>query len=533
MGSPKDVANGIANIVSSVTSMCNVTSNFNSQALKYESEKYGIEKFGQSKFANVNLYDYVMNKKIGNVYYRIPSTFTFKNGKIEGLKFYSTKNFNSDKVGTKEGKICIPIDTRSLNIDIQYTEYSKFSVDLGSVSYAGNGFTASGHLFSEVMFRYGTLMKNDHGFGVNFNLAGLEYYLVTGNSDDYYVISNMNGTFITYKSMSNVSISDLFTDENCSDGSAFWKKESDEEVFRKFIIDKIKGKADEEFGKDIESDKTIFSSVDSNDSKKSDVPIKTTTSLDNPDGNYSFHSYGVLDGNTTTGGNFTFTYEYSVKLNRACGALSSVTVGGKTYENGFINYMDTLDGNCLEFGTPGSYKDNGNKYYIPVDYSQKKVQLKVNNVNLSVAGFPLNYDLTCEIDVDRGALKYVYRSVDVDSPFPKENISSNWKDWYSIEANRSRLSTTFNREPLYEIVINKYDNNDGNAFISKITNYNNVSYTSWNNMRNNNSDGRSSFICGTNNKSGVGFDKAYCSTNYNDSSFCPLGFIGNNCDKRW
>lgn len=78
---------------------------------------------------------------------------------------------------------------------------------------------------------------------------------------------------------------------------------------------------------------------------------------------------------------------------------------------------------------------------------------------------------------------FLYRPIDLNNPFPSRNAGVNWFDWYSVDKNKERLKSSYNRL--------QYSININNQTISKIKNYNKgKNYLEWDNFEN----GKSGFV---------------------------------------
>ena len=88
-------------------------------------------------------------------------------------------------------------------------------------------------------------------------------------------------------------------------------------------------------------------------------------------------------------------------------------------------------------------------------------------------------------DEPASGLNYRYRSISVDDPFPRGEsyIPYNWKKWYSIGNNQTRLSNSLNYTPVYTVTFNR-----GNS--DQITGEDST-YVNWSNINN---DGSSKLL---------------------------------------
>ena len=106
-------------------------------------------------------------------------------------------------------------------------------------------------------------------------------------------------------------------------------------------------------------------------------------------------------------------------------------------------------------------------------------------------------------------LGVTYRSISINNPFPKI-VPLNWKNWYNVSSNKSRISSSFSSNKLsYKIELNS--NN-----LTRI-NANAFSYSSWDSIDKN---GSSRFITGNS-----------FSSRANSNSYCAIGKFSSTCDR--
>ncbi len=493
----------------------------------------GIQKFNSSVKVNINLKEIVPSLP-DFLYYNIKNKkFSFDNGEITDLKFYKKENGKtiSDLIAAGKGTDCVKIRASLSTIPLLITEKSTLTVKKPTeVPYIGSGFNTSATIVNDFTVRYASLIKG--GAGVTVSLVGGKYYLVKGNKDDYDVVSNItfdngknakNSGPIEFSIVDNVKLGDIYTDDKCSNPI------SANTSFGQKIMNKLDDLSDTRgLGKGRKLDKNIriFQSVDSNNYLDSNNTVKTsivktTTTLDKYDNSNS------TDGNV----NFHRKYFFNVNLNTSCIARKYLNEQGTKYNNGSIKYLDTIANDCGQNYILGVNELKQTLYYIPIDYPSnlKTVDFKtigVNGVNLSNhEGIVINHKLSCSTTVKGKELKYNYRSINVNNPFPKK-VPSNWSKWY--KENPNRLGNTFSNidKPLYSIHINKYDNNDASKnSLSDVRKFNDTSYTNWDHML---SNGKSNVVCPeVNTGSGLIFGERVCNSGI---SYCNLGEFSKGCD---
>lgn len=189
--------------------------------------------------------------------------------------------------------------------------------------------------------------------------------------------------------------------------------------------------------------------------------------------------------------------------------------------NGTVSYTSNGEG---DYSIKG-----GNKYYVPIKYTSSNNKFKFNiaspseQINLSlISGMNFAYNASCDVNVtspscpsndpncnDTPILGVTYRAIDVNSPFPKAT-PVNWKNWYDVSSNKSRLSSSFDSNKLsYKIELNSNNLTRINAIPS--------SYSSWGSIDKN---GSSSFITSN-----------IFSKRANSNSYCAIGKFSSTCDR--
>lgn len=170
-----------------------------------------------------------------------------------------------------------------------------------------------------------------------------------------------------------------------------------------------------------------------------------------------------------------------------------------------------------------SYKESGyggisNKFYTPLDYFDDEYEINVriegmdrittssaredskdgipwtggpwstNFRDCTIKVYPLLYNRPDNpYDVKSLTYNFIYRPIDINRPFPDRNPGINWFDWWSVDSNKVRLRTTYER-PQYTTVLDS-------KTIENIKRYNNLEdgrggYLDWGTMRGD----KSSFI---------------------------------------
>lgn len=185
------------------------------------------------------------------------------------------------------------------------------------------------------------------------------------------------------------------------------------------------------------------------------------------------------------------------------------------------------------------YLDAGDKYYyVPLKYTESSFSIWVNS-SVSAIGQSTRVSSVCSLSVGLGlyekknekySLRYRYRPINVNNPFPKADTkekiartAENWADWYcgesdscsGVNSNKNRLSNTYNYEkPLYSIILNSDSNKVIDSFNKKY-----VSYIKLDEI--NTDEGSSSLL-----------DKIIDKDNsrVTKNSYCGLGIFKESCD---
>ena len=389
-------------------------------------------------------------------------------------------------------KVTVPVVlTENLNLYIN----KPYGSGSDRFIYPGGGFTWDGaRITNEVSWLYSFSRENyDHPlFHITYN---------------YGLNKDKNKKDTKFVSLSDSGIR-LYTDSSCSSSVT-------QNVLNNRISNEVSETLEKNNNKTGASDATPnltnkFTSVDYNDPSIKDrtMPVNNTTDKE-------------IDSN----GN-AFQYTNTASLLTA--------------------YINVIDANVTydDVKNNNEFRNGGNLYYVPLKYTAPSTQIEMNNKMLSIIGQEDTYTATCELLVHQGGIvyeciknceggdgnvkiSYRYRTIDVNDPFNDKNASQiastaqNWSDWYKIDANKRRLSDTYNRRypnnPLYRVVLNNYNG-------SKVIQYNdaNKSYISFNDM---NANGESSFI--NDNSENMFIIK-------NDNrSYCGLGIFKTQCDIPW
>lgn len=245
--------------------------------------------------------------------------------------------------------------------------------------------------------------------------------------------------------------------------------------------------------------------------------------------------------------NFSTKDSNDYKNNQLVSIELKLKIGDLNFEkslasNGEVVYISSVNSEKIElnsayFSVDGKVKygnkdgnyfiDGGNKYYVPMGYTDDSFPFNISTSNLSVvSGIEFWYQAFCDKDVEELYNKNLYyRSIDVKNPFPKaDNVSSkvpaNWRIWYCGEGNictsnnnQKRLSNTYQMypsSPLYKIILNQKNMN-------KIKSIESI-YFDWGNI--NKDNGSSSFVS----------DDLF-EIKTNNSSYCSVGKFLKSCDK--
>lgn len=251
-----------------------------------------------------------------------------------------------------------------------------------------------------------------------------------------------------------------------------------------------------------------FKTIDSNNKNNDNSTLAIdVTSFKGADCN------NVSNANSDINSLCTITYNVSQKV-------GCVNKKEKTFA-----YGDVCDDDTSYSKNPS----NPNQYYIPYDFGKKSnVQININSAFSSI-GLRTSGNNKCSFDVGGSNdgnpptqfSNLIYRSIDVGEPFPAYNarkdfdtIPVNWRSWYQIHSNSSRLTNSYEDSKLnYTIVLD-------NAKISKInkdTNLNPNVYSSLGEMNNN---GTNNFV-----------SKYVMKNNTTNKNYCPVSEFDEQCDK--
>lgn len=254
--------------------------------------------------------------------------------------------------------------------------------------------------------------------------------------------------------------------------------------------------------------KTAFKTIDSNNKNNDNSTLAIdVTSFKGADCN------NVSNANSDINSLCTITYNVSQKV-------GCVNKKEKTFA-----YGDVCDDDTSYSKNPS----NPNQYYIPYDFGKKSnVQININSAFSSI-GLRTSGNNKCSFDVGGSNdgnpptqfSNLIYRSIDVGEPFPAYNarkdsdtIPVNWRSWYQIHSNSSRLTNSYEDSKLnYTIVLD-------NAKISEInkdTNLNPNVYSSLGEMNNN---GTNNFV-----------SKYVMKNNTTNKNYCPVSEFDEQCDK--
>lgn len=349
-------------------------------------------------------------------------------------------------------------------------------------------------IYENVLFRYGVLNPISVYPGGGFRFARKNESITT----DY--ISSLTWRYVDYKDNKPY----YYNISNMSDSivNADIHKKIDEKV-KSLIKDSLDLK---------------FETIDSNDAKVGEKTITISSGLTVTE------TKNNIDG-----------YNYTTYLS-------------KTSDNG-ISMNDAYFGNdgTVSYDSNSGYLHFGGKnYYIPVNYRDSSFPFKIPEINLSVIKdnfYKFLYEADCSIKVindpdkpnpgpdpsdnpepsdepDYFEKAIVYRSIDLNNPFPRANqstgegIKENWKDWYAgSNSNKQRLKRAFDNYPSAPLYAVEMDSDKLKRIFDK-----GRSYNDWNSI----SDGGvNSFIM----EYGVDYSRS-------GNSFCYIGQFNSECD-RW
>lgn len=449
------------------------------------------------KNVNGTTHDYSANIDVplsGKLYYKLPDTLEFDaisnsqdvKVKLENLKFMRNLNFDSSSAI----KNCVQLKNASVSVVVKNTKSSIEVTRSKKVDYPGSGFEMNASIKSSVAWYY-SFLNSSTGVGspnVNIELKNNDYNIVSGSKDDYSCFSSQdNGSCVHVNKLNYININSIFTDDKCT--TEYTEKKLNEKVWNEL---KERALSDSIEGTD------FFESVDSNDKNKKSFISTTVTNPKVPE--------ELLPGETTE-------LVYTFSLNRGCISTANDNVNGTEVTNGSVLYSGEIghDGNdntCIN--TFGSKFINGmsslgnNQYFIPTDYPDKTVSIELNDKSFSIIhGVELKYDLECDVDVGGSVLKYNFRTIDVNNPFPGGKKGKDWEEWYNKSSNVSRMANSYSN-PYYSVTFGSH------------TFWNTGSYLSWSNM---NANGSSTFIDDK-------FEKKA-----GDTSYCSIGYFSDDCDK--
>ena len=447
-------------------------------------------------------HDYSVNFDVplrvsGELYYKLPDTLEFDaisnsqdvKVKLENLKFMNNLNFDSSSAVNN----CVQLKNASVSVVVKNTKSSIEVTPSKIVDYPGSGFEMSASIKSSVAWYYSFLNSStvtDASPNVNIELNNNDYYyIVSGSKDDYSCFSSQNnGSCVLVKKLNYININSIFTDNKCT------TKYTEKNNLNEKVWNELKERAlsDSIEGTD------FFESVDSNDKNKKSFISTTVINPKVPE--------DLLPGNPTE-------LVYTFSLNRGCISTADDNVNGTEVTNGSVLYSDEIgqngnDNTCINmFGSKfinGMSSLGNNQYFIPTDYPDKKVSIELNNKSFSIIhGVVLNYNLKCDVDVGGSVLKYNFRTIDVNNPFPGGKKGKDWEEWYNKSSNVSRMANSYNNL-YYSVTFGSH------------TFWDTGSYLSWSNM---NANGSSTFIDDK-------FEKKA-----SDTSYCSIGYFSDDCDK--
>lgn len=416
-------------------------------------------------------------------------------------QIYYPTNSNCTGMSGKQkinGNWYVPIDVSTSVLFYQEATFKFGDIPQKASIYAGKGFTLDTTTYTNsVTWVIADIHPDD--FSPYYNYSGVESILSGGSCNNQTI--NFNEDALVYYYASDGSLLSATLKE-----AAFYV---------------ISGAAEK---------KIDTSSVDDIKFKSCDSNSSTNCDVNNP--NYEVSGSWSKIGDTTIenssmkeliGRKITNNYQYNL-------ANSYVVLNGD--QNGKALYIENVESEI------DSYKNTGEKYYIDFKWkSRLRFPFDLEkNINPSfLKSISMNWKLNgmCSITVKDGyytegeggkietLLKY--RSINVDNPFPKGNIPSNWQKWWEKTSNQTRIKNSYGDypdHPLYEITLSKYEIPDAKS-ISDIANYGeangNDSYASTKTIS---LDGSSKFV------------KLFFSVFVRESDrlYCPLGTFKQECD---
>ena len=314
---------------------------------------------------------------------------------------------------------------------------------------------------------------------------------------------------VYYGSDSKTSLSSL----RKANGGSYSNEELDRLVWNAIKSTKLETNEAKERVKD------ALTTVDSNNVDKiSTVPLEVTVSEGS--------NCATVYNSDRSSGNKSCTIKYTISQPKGC--------------------FKTNDQNEQEFAygsnCNGNYNynvDKPNQYFIPFAHEIGELPINITGNFSSVKELDLNFNTSCKVTVGQGTFKgypdkLVYRTIDVENPFPKSNnelskIAVNWRNWYCSNGdsssgncaidhqNEMRLANSYNSSRLlYSVNLNDSvidnivsDTNSGNYYYSFGTI---------------NNSGSSNFV---NNRIISNLFSIHNATN----SYCELGEFSASCDQ--
>jgi len=431
---------------------------------------------------------------LGDLYVRTESL------KQVGADYYA-RNLNN---GTIEATTttCAKV---TVNIPVIVTTDSdiKFGKPGGSQIYAGGGFPLGNTTLTNNVYWYYQWVSanNKAAFKLNYWLA---YRFGAVERRSPYVDTD-------YKDLNDIT---LYTDASCN-------SPINDSGLEERVWNQVKSKIYDNKNSTLNG---VITSIDSNatsDFGNFDSPLNMTVNSDESKVTSSKVASSIVNittiGNKTSIVNVTknpLTLNYTLSLKNA--AIDPTTAK--------VTYPYS-DGSGLV--------DGGNKYYVPLKFPDNgKVQVKTySSIFSSVRGVDITYNISCPISVKqilydcpsgdctnkKTEVKYIYRPIDVENPFPKTSdrtqIPDNWKVWWDNNIVRERLKNSYKNypnNPLYRVVLNDVT--------MKEINDNSSSYVSWSSMS---ANGASSFVN----------DPKIFEKHANNRSYCGLGIWESSCDE--
>lgn len=326
---------------------------------------------------------------------------------------------------------------------------------------------------------------------------------------DDYSGNTPSDPIVYYGSDSKTSLSSL----RKANGRSYSNEELDQLVWNAIKTSKL------ETNEAKERVKEALTTVDSNNVDKiSTIPLEVTVSEGS--------NCATVYNSDRSSGNKSCTIKYTISQPKGC--------------------FKTNDQNEQEFAygsnCNGNYNynvDKPNQYFIPFAHEIGELPINITGNFSSVKELDLNFNTSCKVTVGQGTFKgypdkLVYRTIDVENPFPKSNnelskIAVNWRNWYCSNGdsssgncaidhqNEMRLANSYNSSRLlYSVNLNDSvidnivsDTNSGNYYYSFGTI---------------NNSGSSNFV---NNRIISNLFSIHNATN----SYCELGKFSESCDQ--